>query len=281
MTEWFKDGEPATSLPLDDRSMSYGDGVFETIAIRDGEPRLWTLHKERLVAGCRRLGLELPPVKTIEQALFGALERTTLDPRSLTAKLVVSAGPGPRGYRRPDRPSIGLYVSLSKAASLDRAAYETGVAVRVCRTPVAVQPQLAGIKSLNRLDQVLARQEWRSAPPWEGLMLDVDGHLICGTMSNVFLVNHNAYATPRLDRSGVAGVMRRHVIDLLEGASMACPERRLTLADLSDADEVFLTNSQVGAVPVTAIDDRPRVRGPATERVMQLLAENGVPECAP
>jgi 4-amino-4-deoxychorismate lyase len=146
---------------------------------------------------------------------------------------------------------------------------------------ISVQPRLAGIKSLNRLDQVLARQEWRSEDPWEGLMLDPDGHIICGTMSNVFFVHDNRISTPRLDRAGVAGIMRRHVIELLDADSIRVEEKRLTTADLDSADEVFLTNSQVGAVPVSKIGERTLSPDAETRRVMDLLAGNGVPECAP
>jgi len=281
MSEWYRHGRAVSTIPIGDRAMLYGDGVFETIAVRNGAPRLWDLHAERLRVACERLDLRLPAPAMVERDLELALAQSTLGTRSVTAKLVLTAGSGPRGYRRPEAGNTDLYVGISASAFLDGEAYRDGVTTRICDTRISVQPRLAGIKTLNRLDQVLARQEWSSQEPWEGLMLDVDGHVICGTMSNVFLVHDNRISTPRLDRAGVAGIMRRHVIVLLDAESVAVEEKRLTTADLDTADEIFLTNSQIGAVPVSRIDERALKPGCETRRVMRMLAENGVPECAP
>jgi 4-amino-4-deoxychorismate lyase len=175
--------------------------------------------------------------------------------------------------------NVKFVVLGSDGARLAPSAYSSGVSIRQCRTPASVQPHLAGIKSLNRLDQVLARAEWTSPEYYDGVMLDSDGNLICGTMSNVFLVHDNAYSTPFLDRAGVAGIMRQHTLNLLAQAGLPCDQRRLTLDDLESADEVFLTNSQVGAVPVSHYESRQLTVAAATRQVQSLLADNGVPEC--
>jgi 4-amino-4-deoxychorismate lyase len=144
-----------------------------------------------------------------------------------------------------------------------------------------VQPLLAGIKSLNRLEQVIARAEWDDENIFEGLMLDTDGRLICGTMSNVFIVKKSAVITPAVTRCGVAGIMRRHLVGLLQKeAGIACEVRDVAADELSAADEVFLTNSQFGVLPVRACTSMQWDIGPVTRRAQTIVAGNGVPECA-
>jgi 4-amino-4-deoxychorismate lyase len=281
LSEWFQNGQRVNSVPAGDRGMQYGDGLFETVAIRGSHPRLWSLHVERMRASAERLGLPVPSEARLESALSSALAATTLDPNALTAKLLLTAGLGLRGYRRHEPAKTALYVSLHLPRQLDREAYATGVATRVCATRLAIQPALAGIKSLNRLEQVLASQELAANECFEGLMLDTEDNLICGTMSNVFVVRDNQYVTPRLDGAGVAGVMRRHIIGLLETDRSRWEETRLSLKDIESAEEVFLSNSQFGVVPVARIDERDLEPGTATRRVQALLASNGVPECEP
>lgn len=235
----------------------------------------------RLQTACERLGLDMPPEVLILRDLESAIAQTAIDTRFATAKLLLTAGLAERGYRRPIATRIEVYILMTTSKAPARSAYEQGVAVRLCDTRVSIQPRLAGVKSLNRLDQVLARQEWPPGRIWEGLMLDVEDYLICGTMTNVFLIRDNRLMTPRLDRAGVAGVMRQHLLNLLKEKGIACSEQRLVGDDLYEADEVFLTNSQVGALPVAQIDDRTLSVGHATRRVQAMLAANDVPECQP
>ena len=130
-------------------------------------------------------------------------------------------------------------------------------------------------KALNRLEQVLARSECAPTGAFEGLTLDAEGRLICGTMSNVFLVRDNALVTPSLHRCGVEGVMRELVLETCGNVEIG----DLSLDDLESADEVFITNSQIGAVPVYRCDDYRWSVGPVTRRVMRRLADAGIEEC--
>ena len=169
---------------------------------------------------------------------------------------------------------IGVYAATPRPA----AAYEHGIHARLCNTRLAIQPQLAGIKSLNRLEQVLARAEWDDAEISEGLTLDTDGRLICGTMSNVFVSINDKLLTPALTRCGVAGVMRRHVLTELEKQGSAVDVRDISLRDMAGIEEMFLTNSQFGVLPVARLDDRELAVGDATARVMKLVAGSGIRE---
>ena len=141
----------------------------------------------------------------------------------------------------------------------------------MCATRLCHNPLLAGIKHLNRLEQVLARREWDEPSIGEGLLLDVDGRLVEGTMSNLFLVRGQMLLTPDLRRCGIAGIMRSIILEQAERQSLAAEIRSLEAADLQAADEVFLCNSLIGIWPVIAVDDRTYRKGPVTTRLQQLL----------
>ena len=265
---------------MSDRAAAYGDGLFETIAIRDNEPRLWPLHSERLRLGCARLGLSCPTENELLANLKSAIGSANIATDFATAKLTVSAGPAARGYQRdPDADPI-IRISLHTARLLPARNYQDGVAVRLCTTRLGVQPLLAGIKTLNRLEQVLARAEWNDESIFEGLTLDTDGRLICGTMSNVFIVKESVLITPAITRCGVSGIMRRHLIKLLqELEGMECEVRDIAASEVAAADEVFLTNSQFGVLPVRTCAATEWPVGPITRRAQTVAAANGVPEC--
>lgn len=281
MSNWYSAGRTIDAIAVDDRSAHYGDGLFETIAIRDGEARFWSLHNARIQTACTRLGITGPAEETLREELESAIAQSPTLVEFATAKLIVSAGAGPRGYERraETRPvvRVGIYAANRIPATL----YRDGVDARICSTRLAIQPQLAGIKSLNRLEQVLARSEWSDTGIFEGLMLDTAGRLICGTMSNMFIATESGLSTPALTRCGVSGVMRRHLLGLLDEAGIDCDVRDIRLEEIDSADEIFLSNSQFGVLPVRACAHRQWKIGAITQRMRQLAAENGVPECAP
>ena len=161
---------------------------------------------------------------------------------------------------------------LSRACPSAGACAE-GVRARRCALVLSEQPRIAGAKTLNRLENVLARSEWDDAAIAEGLLADAHGHVIEGTMSNVFAVSGGRVATPGLTRCGVVGAQRERVRELLAADGIACEIADLDWRAIESADELFLTNSLIGAWPVKALDDRHWSVGPITRRVQALLAE--------
>jgi 4-amino-4-deoxychorismate lyase len=144
--------------------------------------------------------------------------------------------------------------------------------MRVCDLRLALQPRLAGIKHLNRLEQIMARAEWEEQYE-EGLLLDYNGQLIEGTMSNLFLVRDRALYTPSLDSCGVAGVVRSVVLDLAVESGVRAARQALTLTDLEAAQEVFLCNSLIGIWPVVSVADQfDFTVGPLTQALQGALA---------
>ena len=279
MSEWFHKGAAVTSALLDDRAFQYGDGLFETIAIRHGEPRLWAYHLERLSRGCERLSLRMPEAESLRLELDHALRHSQADRAFCVAKIIVSSGIAQRGYGRQSSASTSTYTGVFPTAPIPAGSYRDGVNTIICTTRLAVASPTAGLKTLNRLEQVLARSECLSADVFEGITLDAEGRVICGTMSNVFLVSDHSIVTPSLARCGVQGVMRRHVVETLREQGLDVEQTDLAERELHAADEVFLSNSQFGVLPVHRCGEREWPVGDVTRKVMAALAEKGIDEC--
>lgn len=275
MADWYCDGNPVEHIPVDDRGFQYGDGLFETIAIRGGEARLWPLHLDRLQQGCTVLNIEKPSYEELAEGLSHAVFSSAGSSTRRIVKLVVTAGSGERGYRRTTaKPAI--FFGVFEAATAPRSMYRDGVESVLCATRLAAGSPTAGLKTLGRTEQVLARSEIKT---FEGFMMDADDHLICGTMSNVFFVRGKSIATPSVDRCGVAGVMRQHVMSCLGADGHDVTVQEVQRADLAQFDEVFISNSQIGVVPVAACEDQRWGVGDVTRRVMATMADNGIEEC--
>lgn len=275
-------GNPASGLPFTDRGLAYGDGLFETVRVEGGAAQFLREHCERLERDCRRLAIALDRAALraeIARVLQMALAPgQAADALAGTLKIVVTRAAGARGYL-PERRADGQRLLLFFPQALPPfAADRQGVRVRICRLRLAEQPALAGMKHLNRLEQVLARSEWSDPDIAEGVMLDQQARPIEGTASNLFLVCGDRIQTPRLHRCGVAGVMRRIVMERLAAAAVV--ERDLSLDDLYSADEVFLTNSIFGIRPVAQIDCLRKRCGDVTialQRSLHALIENESP----
>jgi 4-amino-4-deoxychorismate lyase len=265
------DGNPSDTLPVSDRGLQYGDGLFETIAVVDGRPRLWPAHMARLQDGCERLAI---PVPDPGQLFDEALQLCAAGGRGVL-KLMVTRGSGGRGYRPPQPANPRRILAFHPWPDYPAEWWEQGVHLRYCDTRLGRNRALAGIKHLNRLEQVLARAEWDDPAVTEGIMLDDQERVIEGTMSNLFAVQGGTLKTPPLDECGVAGVMRAHVITLAQRLGIPCAERSLTRDDLTAADELFLTNALLRILPVARLEDVSYSRAPLTRRLMQALVEEG------
>ncbi|MBC7984817.1 MAG: aminodeoxychorismate lyase [Candidatus Obscuribacterales bacterium] len=262
-------GEPAAdiahAISAADRGLQYGDGVFETMRLYSGEVQYWQDHYARLQAGCVRLGIAVP---TLDVCGNDIAKLATHAPNAVV-KLMVTRGVGGRGYR----PTAGLDTTrITSLHPLPSAQPEGGIAVRWCTTRWARNPQLAGIKHLNRLEQVLAQNEWHDEIIAEGLMSDTEGELISATAANVFIVSGNVLATPDLRYCGIRGVMRKRVLMTAVTLGIRIEERALWPRDLLSAQEVFITNAIRGIRYVrTLLEERHWQLGPVTQRIISQL----------
>jgi len=234
-----------------DRGFIYGDGLFETCRLHQGEPLLWALHVQRLSLGAERLGIPLNLEQLESQRRQIQIAAAQDWPLNGVLKVILTRGQGGRGYAPPTDPSPSLcwqFFPGIKASWADNAL--RGIQLRVCDRQLPENPDLAGLKHLNRLDYVLARSEWANEYP-EGLLLDRQGHVIEGTLSNLFAWVDDQLCTPALEVAGVAGVMRRFIMDTLAPQlGISVVERSLTMEDLARARELFMCNSVFGIWPV-------------------------------
>ena len=247
----FVNGREGGTIDPADRGLQYGDGLFETLAVQDGRARFLDWHLERLAEGGRRLALPLPESVILQDEIARAWPRG----RGVV-KLVLTRGIGRRGYRPPAVPAVTRIVSGHPWPDGDDAAWSDGVRLGLCRTRLGRNSALAGIKHLNRLEQVLARTEWDDDEMDEGLMLDDRGYAIAGTTSNVFFRLADRWVTPALTACGVAGVMRRAFRGWAAEQGVAVTERDVAAAELSGATAMLLTNALIGAWPVRAFAGR-------------------------
>jgi len=260
-------GRRGTVIDCRDRGLQYGDGLFETMRVRRRRIRLLELHFERLAEGCRRLGIDIRVAELEREA--AARARQCMDG---VLKLILTRGRGERGYRPTGKERYTRVLSLH--ALPPSLALPKPVRVRLCHTRLGLNPDLAGLKTLNRLESVLARAEWRDERIWEGLMRDVEGTVVCGTMSNVFLRRGSTLMTPALDRCGIAGVMRRWVLEQAKELRLRVWQGRLPVEAFRDAEEVFMTNAVAGVVPVGRLIEtgRQALRLTSTETAERLRA---------
>ncbi len=245
-------GKASESISAFDRGLQYGDGLFETIAVVEGHPCLWQRHVQRLKTGCERLGMQLPDEEVLRheaQSLIGSQEKGVL-------KLILTRGESQRGYVVPSgiQSNRILYLSDWPQALLARA--DAGLRLRFCTTRLGMNPATAGMKHLNRLEQVLARNEWQDDSIFEGLMQDTQNSVVEGTMSNLFMERNGKLLTPDLSQSGVAGVVRGLVLDLADQMGEPISESRLTRDDLLHADACYITSSLLGVRQVARLEQR-------------------------
>lgn len=267
---WLVNGRE-TGVDPADRGLAYGDGLFETMAAADGRIRWLDYHLERLEHGCRRLAIDPP-----DRGLIGA-EIAAHCPHAGRAivKLIVTRGPGERGYRPPAAPKITRILGFSAWPEYPRSHYTDGIRVRVCALRLGLSPALAGLKHLCRLEQVLAHVELRGHDVEQGLLLDTTERVVGGSSSNVFAVRGGELLTPAVTRNGIAGVMRRVVLETARQVDLTPREVDLTLSDLNGAEELFVTNALIGIWPVARLDERTFARGPATVQLMRHLGYGG------
>lgn len=230
-------GVPSTTIDVMDRGLQYGDGVFRTIKADSGKPRWWKDHYRKLREDCEALGIQCPEEPLLEKEVDWIAARAGVG----VVKIIVTRGAGSRGYRIPEQSSPErIVMGFPPSPALPEI-----VKVRWCDLRLPRQPRLAGVKHLNRLENVLARSEWNDPDIAEGLLMDEAGQVIGGTMSNVFIIEQGRLVTPDLSNCGVAGVARLRILRAaavhgeLAAIETIHPER------LVAAEQVLLCNSLI------------------------------------
>jgi 4-amino-4-deoxychorismate lyase len=243
-----------TISPLD-RGFAYGDGVFRTMLMRNGLPDYWPAHYQKLVADCSAIGIVCPSA----ELLMSDLQQLFSVEEVAVAKIIITRGEGTRGYTPPAIIAPTRAVIKSKMPEYPPENFSEGVHLCICETRLANQPKLAGIKHLNRLENVLARMEWQDANIAsgivEGIMLDMHGNVIECTSANIFARFGEKLITPSLDLCGIAGITRQHVLDIAYKLSLVPAIEVFDLNKLYQADEMIICSSLYGAWQVSSVQN--------------------------
>jgi len=245
-------GVQQSSIDVNDRGLAYGDGLFETIEIASGKPVYWRRHLGRLQHGCDVLGLVCPE----ENLLLQECTDIAKGAKKGIVKIMLTRGSGGRGYRPVDNHTLNRILSFHAWPTIPGGYYENGIRLYLCEMPVSMNRKLAGIKTLCRLDQVMAQSEWDEADYAEGVMLDNNGLVIEGTKTNIFIVNQGKLFTPSLTDAGIHGIMRSIIIEAAGRLGIGLVEKGITSEDLVTADELFVCNSIIKIWPVCEYLDR-------------------------
>ena len=239
-------GQPSETLPVTDRGLLYGDGVWETVGVKAGQPQLLGWHLERLQQGLQALAINTLDMAILQREITAFCAHATADLPRAVLKIIVTRGAGVRGYSPHGCEQPTRILQCTPWAQYPVAYYAQGIRLALCETRLAHQPRLAGFKHLNRLEQVLARAEFGSEFQ-EGLVRDYAGNVIEGTMSNLFVVQADGgILTPNLSHCGIAGIMRRFIIQTLAECRIKYQVRTVSLNEVKTAHALFMTNSLIG-----------------------------------
>lgn len=261
-------GIACDTISVNDRGLLYGDGVFRTMLLRHGVVVQWQRHYAKLAHDCSVIDLHCPPESTFNEELASLIEHT----QEGVVKVLVTRGSGSRGYAPAHNRASTRILSLSPQPDYPVEFSQYGVRLHLCQTRLGRQPRLAGIKHLNRLENVLAAAEWNDPDIAEGLLLDESGLVVEGVRSNVFMVKNDTLITPDLSHCGVAGIQRERVIEWGARQRMVCKIAEITLDSLLCADEIFLVNSVIGLWPVRDFLSHHREYHPVSHALRSWLA---------
>ena len=258
-------GEVGDAVSSLDRGLLYGDGVFETIAVKQGQPQYYQAHLSRLLNGCDVLGIQAID----EEILRKEVEQLIAADTQCVIKIIITRGTGNRGYAPPRTSPTRILQKFSWPEFPDSYT-ELGVDVTLCDFRLAKQSRLAKIKHLNRLEQVLARSEWNDEFQ-EGLVCDTDDRIIEATSSNVFFEINDALVTPEIDNCGVAGVFREQIIHYCRNNNIELTIREVDLAEMENIQTMFLCNSVCGIWPVKCLNKRALSKTAIIDKLMSVF----------
>jgi 4-amino-4-deoxychorismate lyase len=263
-------GQSCNEININDRGLHYGDGLFETIAIQNSKPLCCSEHLNRIQQGCIRLNIPVPDKKVLideVSSLIKSVDRGVI-------KIIITRGQGGRGYALPNNAEPSRIISLHPWPEYSNETYSNGINVRICDYRYAKNPALAGIKHLNRLEQVLARSEWADDSIAEGIVMDQKSNVIEGTMSNLFCFFGDTLCTPDLSACGIDGIIRNKIIELASDLKIDIEIKEVSFELLNNADEVFVCNSIIGVWPVKMINKKIFPVAEKTKQIIQVLQEH-------
>jgi len=275
-------GKSVDELTAHDRGLHYGDGLFETITVENKQLLCWDEHLKRLERGCLKLNIAVPDKNILKNEVSALIKTKSRG----VIKIIISRGGGGRGYKISENIEPTRIISLYPWSSQYDKNSSSGVKTRICSYRYAKNSFLAGIKHLNRLEQILARSEWDDDSIAEGIVMDSENYIIEGTMSNIFCIIGKTLYTPDLSACGIEGIVREKIIELASNlkfkddlTSLNVEIKKIPLEFLMNAEEIFMCNSIIGVWPVNIIDKTKFSNHKKTQNIIKTLQEyNSIPK---
>ena len=267
-------GKFVDELAAHDRGLHYGDGLFETITVENMQLLCWDEHLKRLERGCIKLNIAVPDKNLLKNEVSALINTESQG----VIKIIISRGQGGRGYKILENIAPTRIISLYPWSYQYDQNSSSGVKTRICKYRYAKNPLLAGIKHLNRLEQILARSEWNDNSIAEGIVMDSENYIIEGTMSNIFCIIGKTLYTPDLSACGIEGIVRGKIIELASNLKFDVEIKKIPLEFLMNAEEIFMCNSIIGVWPVNVIDETKFSKHKKTKNIIKTLQEyNSIP----
>ena len=267
MTQVWVNGVAVKEIDALDRGLAYGDGLFATMRIVNGEVQFLSAHLARLAQGAQRLGF----IWQASESLTNQLQQLASSKSDGCVKLLLSRGVGGRGYAAPNPCLVNEVVSLSDLPQHYGLWQKEGISLALSDILLAKQPRLAGIKHLNRLEQVLIKSVEIPTGFDDWLVLDAEGCVIESSMANLFFIKGKTVFTPAISHSGVAGMMREQVIYALIDLGYNLDIKPINHNDLAQFEHCFITNSLLGLVDINHIDSLSYSKSSFSDTLRQIL----------
>jgi 4-amino-4-deoxychorismate lyase len=256
-------GQHQSSIAISDRAIAYGDGIFTTAKISQGQVQLLTSHINRLIEGCQYLKINF----TQSQTLFNEIVNVAQNYPLAVLKIIITAGSGGRGYSRQGVGEAQVIVSIHEFPAHYEHWSEQGIALSDCNIQLGLNPLLKGLKHLNRLEQVLIRDELDNSPADDFLVCDLNGFVVETSSANVFWMRGDKIFTPVLKDAGVLGLYRKSILSFDSSITLV-KEKRL---ELNDITAMFICNSVMGVIPVSQLNNKPLDIAPVLKYRKSLL----------
>jgi len=258
-------GAKQSKISIFNRNVQFGDGLFETCVVENKKILFWVNHFARLNRGCEQLKISKVDESVWLSDVKKALSLCSYD--HCVVKLILSRGESLRGYGFKDdiKPVRAVIVS-----ELQKTTLNNSFCLEYCKSGYVSNSKLAGIKHCNRLEQVLARAGLKSD---EGIMLDENHNVISVTQGNIYAIHGNTLITPKLDKCGVEGTRRDVILDLTKLLGIKVKVDTLSVKELGQANEVFISNSIIGIQSISQIGDISFSENPITKKIKNAFTE--------
>jgi 4-amino-4-deoxychorismate lyase len=245
----FVNGVVCDCIGVRDRGLAYGDGLFETIAVIKNKLHNWDRHYQRLKLGAQKLSMDCPQEQHYLD-IFEQVKQQNLSADTLIFKIILTRGAGGHGYLAPKQAQTNSVVVIHKRAQIPQSYYQKGIDIRLMDIKLSEQSELAGIKHLNRLEQVIARNRLENCYQ-EAVLCNQHEQIIEGISSNIFFIdNNNRLCTPKISNCGVAGTLRDKIIKHCRSINLDISVSHFNISELTQSRGIFFSNSIIGIWPV-------------------------------